>query len=246
LGEPLDIAHGSPLIIRRIAEYASPATTYMSSFRLYRIVLLAVWLASALRPVGAAAEPKTIVFFGDSLTYGLGLEDPGAEAYPALIAQKIAAAQLPWRVVNAGLSGDTTAGGLRRINWVLQRPIDCFVLALGANDGLRGIAPNLTHENLRGIIAQVRAKDPSALIVLAGMRLPEIMGADYARDFAAVFPAVAKEEHVPLIPFLLEGVGGRPELNGPDSIHPNAAGHRIVAETVWRTLQPLLAAGPGG
>jgi acyl-CoA thioesterase-1 len=197
--------------------------------------------ATAVRPAAVGAEPQTIVFFGDSLTYGYGLDDPGAEAYPALIAQKIAAAQLPWRVVNAGLSGDTSAGGLRRINWVLQRPIDLLVLALGANDGLRGIAPDVTHDNLRGIVRRVREKDPNARIVLVGMRLPDSLGADYAAAFAAIFPDLAREEKLPLIPFLLAGVAGRPELNGPDAIHPTAAGHRMVAETVWQTLQPLLA-----
>jgi len=201
------------------------------------------WLlggAASARPQPAAAQPKTVVFFGDSLTYGLGLEDPATEAYPALIGQKIAAAHLPWQVVNAGLSGDTTAAGLRRIGWVLRRPIGLFVLALGANDGLRGIDPAVTRDNLRGIIARVRARDPEATIVLAGMRMPPSMGADYAAAYAAVFPEVAREERVVLIPFLLEGVAGRPELNGPDNVHPNAAGHRLVAETVWQVLRPLL------
>jgi len=209
-------------------------------------VLLSLgWLlggAASARPQPAASQPKTVVFFGDSLTYGLGLEDPATQAYPALIGQKIAAAHLPWQIVNAGLSGDTTAAGLRRIAWVLRRPIDLFVLALGANDGLRGIDPAITRDNLRGIIARVRARDPEATIVLAGMRMPPSMGADYAAAYAAVFPQVAREERVVLIPFLLEDVAGRPELNGPDNVHPNAAGHRLVAATVWQVLRPLLNA----
>ena len=209
-------------------------------------MLCLAWLAvpGGTRAAAAApTDPKTLVFFGDSLTYGLGLEDPASEAYPALIQQKLSAGGLPWKVVNAGLSGDTTAGGLRRVNWVLRAPVDLFVLALGANDGLRGIAPAVTRDNLRAIIARVRSRAPQAIIVLAGMRMPASMGADYAEAFAAVFPEVAREDQVPLIPFLLDRVAARPELNGPDNIHPNAAGHRIVAETVWRVLRPLLAPG---
>ncbi len=187
-----------------------------------------------------AATPRTLVFFGDSLTAGLGLENPGVESYPALIAGKIAAAGLPWRVVNAGVSGETSAGGERRIDWVLQQPVDLLVLELGANDGLRGIDPAVTEANLRAIIGRVHASHPSARVVLAGMRMPPSLGEDYERAFAAIFPAVAREEHVALIPFLLEGVGGRPELNQADGMHPTAAGDAVVAETVWRVLRPLL------
>ncbi len=183
---------------------------------------------------------RTIVFFGDSLTFGYGLDDPGAEAYPALIQKKIAEAHLNYRVVNAGLSGETTAGGLRRVDWVLRQPIDVFVLALGGNDGLRGLAPAVTAENLKAIVGHVRAKYPAAKIVLAGMQMPPSMGPDYARDFGAIFPALAREEHLTLIPFLLEGVGGREDLNQADRIHPTAAGHEVVAENVWKVLRPLL------
>ena len=188
----------------------------------------------------AAAEPHTLVFFGDSLTAGYGLDDPDTQAYPALIQDKISAAHLPWRVVNAGLSGETSAGGLRRVDWVLRQPVDIFVLALGANDGLRGIAPGVTSENLRGIISRVHVKSPTARIVVAGMRLPDTMGEDYTRAFAAIFPAVASQGHAMLLPFLLEGVGGHPELNQGDGIHPTAAGDAIVADSVWRLLRPLL------
>lgn len=187
-----------------------------------------------------AAAPRTIVFFGDSLTAGYGLEDPAREAYPALIQEKIDAAHLPWRVVNAGLSGETTSGGLRRVEWILRQPVDIFVLALGANDGLRGIEPALSRANLQGIIDRVRARYPAAQIVLAGMLMPPNLGEDYTREFAAMFPALAAKNHLGLIPFLLTGVASQPELNQPDGIHPTAAGAAKVAETVWVALHPLL------
>jgi acyl-CoA thioesterase-1 len=186
------------------------------------------------------ADVRTIVFFGDSLTAGYGLESPAAEAYPALIGQKLAAAGLPWRVVNAGLSGDTSAGGERRLDWVLRQPVDIFVLALGANDGLRGFDPAVTRANLEAIVERVRSRYPAAKIVLAGMRMPPNLGEDYTRAYAATFPRVAAEEHVALIPFLLAGVGGNPALTQPDGLHPTAAGDAIMADTVWQTLQPLL------
>ncbi len=202
--------------------------------------LLALALLGLIAPRLQAAGVQTLVFFGDSLTAGYGLDDPGTEAYPALIAQKIAQAHLPWRVVNAGLSGDTTAGGVRRIDWVLQQPISLLVLALGANDGLRGTDPAVTQANLLAIIARVRAKQPGVRIVLAGMRMPPSLGETYTQAYAAVFPAVAASAHVPLIPFLLADVGGHPELNQGDGMHPTAAGDAVVAETVWRSLRPLL------
>jgi acyl-CoA thioesterase-1 len=188
----------------------------------------------------SAAEPRTIVFFGDSLTAGYGLDDPAREAYPALVQEKIDAAHLPWRVVNAGLSGETTSGGLRRVDWILRQPIDIFVLALGANDGLRGIEPAVSAANLQAIIDRVRAKHPAIPIVVAGMQMPPNMGEDYAREFAAMYPAIAAKNHVVLIPFLLAGVGGHAELNQPDGIHPTAAGAAVVAENVWVALHPLL------
>jgi acyl-CoA thioesterase-1 len=186
------------------------------------------------------AAPRTLVFFGDSLTAGYGLDDPDAEAFPSLIQRKIAAAALPWRVVNAGLSGETSAGGLRRVDWVLRQPADIFVLELGANDGLRGVTPAVTRTNLEAIIDRVRAQAPAARIVLAGMRMPPNLGEDYAEAFAEIFPEVAAKKRVALIPFLLEGVGGRSDLNQGDGMHPTAAGDVIVANTVWRVLQPLL------
>jgi acyl-CoA thioesterase I len=193
-----------------------------------------LWLVASL----GAAEPKTIVFYGDSLTAGFGV-DPD-EAYPALVQKKIDDAKLSWRVVNAGLSGDTTAGGLRRLDWVLKRPVDLFVIELGGNDGLRGIAPATTRSNLEAMIQRIRQRYPDVKLVIAGMQMPTNMGPEHTRDFAAIFPDVARDSGAVLIPFLLEGVGGVPSLNLPDGIHPTPQGHQIVAETVWATIRPLL------
>lgn len=198
-------------------------------------------LACAVGAYAAApAKERTIVFFGDSLTAGYGLQNPGDDAYPALIQKFIDAERLPWRVVNAGLSGETSSGGLRRIDWILRQPIDVFVLALGANDGLRGIDPALTRSNLQQIVERVRARYPEARLVVAGMQMPPAYGAEYTREFQAMFPAVAEKNEAALIPFLLEGVGGVPRLNLGDRIHPNEAGHEVLAKNVWSVLRPLL------
>jgi acyl-CoA thioesterase I len=189
-----------------------------------------------------AAEMKTIVCLGDSLTAGYGLENPAAEAYPALLQDKIDARDLAYTVINAGLSGDTTAGGLRRIDWLMRQPIDILILALGGNDGLRGIAPEVTAGNLAAIIDRFRARYPEARVILAGMQMPANLGADYTRRYQSIFPQVALEKNSELIPFLLEGVGGDPALNQADLIHPTAAGQRLMADTVWHTLEPLLSA----
>lgn len=199
----------------------------------------ALLLLGAVATNAAAPATKTLLFFGDSLTAGYGLADP-AEAYPALIQQKIDAAGLAWKVVNAGLSGETTAGGLRRLDWILRQPVDVFVIELGGNDGLRGLAPDVTRANLQAMIERIRAKNPRVTIVLAGMQIPTNMGPDYAQAFARIYPSLAESTHAVLIPFLLENVGGIPELNQPDGIHPTAAGHRVVAETVWKVIKPLL------
>ena len=212
----------------------------MTSRTRFTRTMMAMAVALAAAPAMASSTFSTTVFFGDSLTAGHGLEDPTDDAYPALIQKKIEAAGLKWRVVNAGLSGETSAAGLRRVDWILRQPIDLFVLALGANDGLRGIDPAVTRTNLQGIIDKVRAKYPSATIVLAGMMLPPSMGENYARSFREIFPALAEKNGLPLIPFLLEGVGGVPELNQADGIHPTPRGHAMVAETVWKVLKPLL------
>ena len=143
-------------------------------------------------------------------------------------------------MVNAGLSGETTSGGLRRLDWILRQRVDIFVIELGGNDGLRGIPPETSRSNLAAMIKRIRERQPHVKVVLAGMQMPLNMGPDYTRQFAAMYPALAEETKVTLIPFLLEGVGGVPSLNLPDGIHPTAEGHKIVAETVWRSLQPLL------
>lgn len=198
------------------------------------MVALGLWLVTGL----GAVETKTVIFFGDSITAGNGLESDSA--FPALIQRKLDAAGRPWRVVNAGLSGETTAGGLRRLDWILRQPVDIFVLELGGNDGLRGIPLESSLSNLQTMIERIRAKYPPAIIVLAGMQIPTNLGPDYTRQFAAMYPELARKNHTVLIPFLLEGVGGVPSLNQADGIHPTAEGHKIVAETVWRTLQLLL------
>jgi acyl-CoA thioesterase I len=195
------------------------------------------WLIAA---PASGSDAHTIVFFGDSLTAGYGLPDPSSEAYPALIQQKIDQAGLPWRAVNAGLSGETTSAGLRRVDWILRQPVDIFVLALGANDGLRGIDPAVSRENLEKIVDRVRAKNPKAKIVLAGMQMPPAMGREFSQKFERVFSEVAEKTDATLVPFLLEGVGGHVDLNQPDRIHPTAKGHVLIAETVWKVLRPLL------
>lgn len=191
-------------------------------------------------PAASRAAGKTIVFFGDSLTAGYGLDDPLGESYPGVIEKKLAQSGAAHRVVNAGLSGETSAGGLRRVDWILRQKIDVFFLALGANDGLRGIEPALTKKNLQAIIDRVRAKYPNAVIVIAGMMMPRSMGENYAQEFGAIFPDLARENNLTLMPFLLEGVGGVPALNQPDTIHPNAEGHQKVADAVWPYIEPLL------
>ncbi|MGB8342105.1 MAG: arylesterase [Chthoniobacterales bacterium] len=185
-----------------------------------------------------AAFGGTILFLGDSLTAGQGVEE--GQAFPALIEEKIQAQHLPYEVVNAGLSGDTSAGGLRRIDWLLQRPIDVLVLELGANDGLRGLPVAAMKANLQAIIDKVKAKNPQVKIIIAGMEMPPNLGGDYANDFRAVFADLARTNNATLIPFLLEGVGGHTDLNQRDQIHPTADGHKIVAENVWRVLAPIL------
>jgi acyl-CoA thioesterase-1 len=197
-----------------------------------------VFLPALCAQTATPAATKTVVFLGDSLTAGLGVQS--AEAFPALIAEKIRAAGLPFEVENAGLSGDTSAGGLRRMDWLLQRRIDVLVIELGANDGLRGQQLKSMKANLQSIIDKTKAKNPQVKIVLAGMQVPPNLGAEYASGFEKIYAELARENNAVLIPFLLEGVGGHRELNQQDLIHPSAAGHRIVADLVWRTLEPIL------
>jgi acyl-CoA thioesterase I len=186
----------------------------------------------------ASTPSKSILVLGDSLAAGYGL-DP-SEAFPAILQKKIQAAGLNFTVVNAGVSGDTSSGGLRRIDWSLKRRVDVLVLELGGNDGLRGISVGVTRTNLQAIIDRTRQKYSHVEVVLAGMQIPPNMGHEYTTSFAGIFPELAKVNQAALIPFLLEGVGGRPELNLPDRIHPTAAGHEIVADNAWKVLKPVL------
>jgi len=186
-----------------------------------------------------SARAGTILFLGDSLTAGLGLKPE--QAYPALIEGKIREKKLSFEVINAGVSGDTTAGGLARLDWVLQKKIDVLVLALGANDGLRGLPMENTKANLQAIVDRVKAKNPAVKIVIAGMQIPPNMGGDYGAAFRTIFADVAHANDAALVPFLLEGVAGNDDLNQEDHIHPTAAGQRILAENVWRVLEPVLA-----
>ena len=182
---------------------------------------------------------KTILFFGNSLTAGYGLEDP-EEAFPALIQQKIDSLNLPYKVINAGLSGETTSGGVNRINWLLKQQIDIFVLELGANDGLRGLKISQTKRNLQSILDTVKARYPNAKRILLGMEVPPNMGGKYVSDFRVIFRQVAEENNIPFVPFMLEGVAGIPELNLRDGIHPTGEGYKIVAENVWEILKKEL------
>ena len=186
----------------------------------------------------ATEDSKTILFFGDSLTAAMGL-DP-AEGYPGEIQKIIDSLGLNYEVVNAGLSGETTAAGKNRIDWVLNQEVDVFVLALGANDGLRGIPVAETRKNLQAIIDTVRQKNPGVEIILAGMQIPPNMGPEYTSDFKKLFPDLAEENNIHLVPFLLEGVAGDPELNQQDGIHPTAEGYDIVAQNVWEVLEPVI------
>lgn len=182
--------------------------------------------------------PKTILFFGDSITAGYGLSPE--DAYPAHVEAALVKQGIEVKVVNAGLSGETSAGGLSRIDWILRQPIDIFVLELGANDGLRGLPLDQTRNNLQAIIDKVKAKNPDVKIVLAGMMVPPNLGKEYTTEFKNIYPNLAKTNKAALIPFLLEGVAGDGNLNIADGIHPNVEGHKIVANTVLKRIEPLL------
>ena len=195
-------------------------------------------LMPGLKVPAAASEPKTILFLGNSLTAGYGLD--ATQAFPALIQDRIDSLGWNFKVINAGQSGDTSAGGLRRIDWLLRREYHVLVLELGINDGLRGIHVDVTLQNLQAIINRTKSRYPDVKVVLAGMQVPTTMGGEYTSSFRAIFPQLAKKNGVHLIPFLLEGVGGNPELNLPDGVHPSVEGHKIVAENVWKVMEPLL------
>jgi acyl-CoA thioesterase I len=197
--------------------------------------LLIIVLAVLLQ---ATSTPKVILFYGDSLTAGYGLSTE--EAFPALVGKKFTTAGKPVKVINAGLSGETSAGGLSRLDWVLREHIDIFVLELGPNDGLRGLPLAQTQKNLQTIIDKVKAKYPNVKIVIAGMMVPPNMGQDYTTEFKKMYPEIAKRNKATLIPFLLQDVAGHEKLNQADGIHPNVDGHKLVAQNVYQVLAPLL------
>lgn len=185
-----------------------------------------------------AAPKKNILFFGNSLTAGLGVEPE--EAFPAIIGNKIDSLKLPYNIINAGLSGETTAAGKARISWILKQRVDIFVLELGANDGLRGIPVSETRKNLQDIVDQVKSKYPEVKLVMTGMEVPPNMGSKYASEFRVIFAEIAQKNNMALVPFLLDKVGGVPELNQSDGIHPTPEGHKILADNVWIVLKDLL------
>jgi len=193
------------------------------------------------RPTNDSAvevKKKIIVFFGNSLTAGYVLSP--SQAFPAVIQKKIDSLGLPYQVINAGVSGETSSGGKTRIDWILKQPVDIFVLELGANDGLRGIPLSATRKNLQDIVDKVIAKNPNTKLLFAGMQIPPNMGQTYTTEFRNIYTELAEKNKMILVPFLLEGVGGEPKLNQEDGIHPTAEGHRIVAENLWRSLQKML------
>lgn len=199
--------------------------------------------ASGDAPAPSADARPAIVFLGTSLTAGYGL--PEDEAYPALIQGRLDAAGLAYRVVNAGVSGDTSAGGLRRLDWLLKLPIAVLVVELGANDMLRGQSIEALERNLAAIFERTRAAHPEARLVVEGMRAAPNLGRDYATAFDAIYPRVAERFDAALVPFVLEDVVARPQLNQADGIHPTAEGHALIAERVWQTLEPVVRDGGG-
>ena len=219
-----------------------PRWHWIGAVWLFPMIGLVLWAgvdALTIRGVAdGAPNPGTVVVFGDSLAAGYGI-DP-ATAFPALIEQRIRAAGFNFHVVNAGLSGDTTAGGVRRLDWILKRPVDVLILELGGNDGLRGFSVGQTRSNLVTMIQKARAVRPSIRILIAGMQMPANLGPDYTREFRELFPDIARTQSVTLIPFLLEGVGGVASLNQADQIHPTAEGHRRVATNIWNVLEGVL------
>jgi len=187
---------------------------------------------------------KNILFFGNSLTAGYGLRNTHTESFPARIEQKINAEHLDYRVINAGLSGDTSSGGLNRINYWMSQPVDVFVLELGINDIIRRIPPQTTQRNLQGIIDKVKAKCPGVKMVLMGMQLPGIIPSPFASQFNAIYPALANANQMVLVRFFLEGVAGKSHLNLPDGLHPNAEGYKVTADNVWPVIEKLIVNNP--
>lgn len=202
--------------------------------KMKRLLLLFLLFSTSI----IAQEKKNILIFGDSIAAGYGIEPN--QAFPALIQNRIDSLGLNYEVINGGLSGETSAGGLRRINWVLQRQVDLMVLELGGNDGLRGIDLSSTKENLQKIVDRALANNPNMEILIAGMQVPPNLGIEYTREFQSLYPDLAEKNNLPLIPLILDKVGGRDEYMQPDQIHPNIAGHKIVADIVWESLYPFL------
>jgi len=202
------------------------------------VTALIIFSTFSIGTLAQESNKKAILFFGDSISAGYGLEPQ--QAFPALIQKKIDSLGLNYEVINGGLSGETSAGGVRRINWVLQRDIDIMILELGGNDGLRGIDLSSTKENLQLIIDRAKAKNPDIEIIIAGMQVPPNLGADYTKEFQDLYPRLAEKNNLVLIPLILDKVGGRDEYMQSDQIHPNIKGHQVVAETVWDILYPLI------
>ena len=202
------------------------------------MVVKSILFIVALFAFQKSDRPTSLLFFGDSLTAGYGLSPE--EAFPALIEKELNKKERVARVTNAGLSGETSAGGLARIDWVLRQPIDIFILELGANDGLRGLPLDQTRKNLQGILDKVKNKNPKAKLVIAGMMVPPNMGPQYSKEFSKIYPDLAKQNKATLIPFLLDGVGGNEKLNQADGIHPNVEGHRIIARNLTAVFLKLI------
>ncbi len=206
--------------------------------RIWSTALLVAALTTSSLASPTQQNPGNVLFLGNSLTAGLGVARDAA--FPYLIQQRIEARGWPFRVVDAGVSGDTSAGGLRRIDWMLRQQVDVLVIELGGNDGLRGVPTETTRANLQAIINHARAAYPEIDIVLAGMLIPPNLGPEYSKGFQELYSALASANDVELIPFLLDGVAADPALNQADGIHPNAAGHRIVVDNVWQVLESVL------
>ncbi|PAU93091.1 arylesterase [Aliifodinibius salipaludis] len=203
-----------------------------------RILTVIVLISLLPMMVYGQEPPKRILFFGDSITAGYGIGEENA--FPAFIQQKIDSLDWNFKAVNGGSSGETSAGGLSRIDWMLRQPVSVFVLELGGNDGLRGIDLDATKQNLQKIIDKVEAKYPDASIVITGMQVPPNLGPDYTREFKEIYPELAEENNAELIPYFLDELGGDSELMQSDGIHPTEAGHRLLADKTWNVLKPIL------
>jgi acyl-CoA thioesterase I len=232
--QPGQVELSQRLFIKKILQFNYSNIKRMNVIKVTSLVLTIFFTFATVQ----AQDNKTILFFGDSITAGYGLDEE--QAFPALIQEKIDENGLNYRVVNAGSSGETSAGGLRRVDWILQQKVDLFVLELGGNDGLRGIDPENTKNNLQGIMDKVKESYPDAVIVLTGMEAPPNMGQDYTQAFRSVFSDLAEANDVIYLPFILEGVAGDPDLNLPDGIHPTDEGHEIIAENLWNVLREIL------